>query len=164
MPSWSSSWRVEMLYFIAVFMFLGGFFFISIGRISVNNVKNIRELLEDDKNRQEAKGNLQIIEIRRSRYDFECDAKLIFINHNGKTFTYNERFFASNSKAIFLREYENTGEIPVTVIYDKRLPSKHFIKELKPLEVNENSKVGYTVIGILFMLLGIFIVVVNFKV
>lgn len=139
MPSWSSSWRVEMLYFIAVFMFLGGFFFISIGRISVNNVKNIRELLEDDKNRQEAKGNLQIIEIRRSRYDFECDAKLIFINHNGKTFTYNERFFASNSKAIFLREYENTGEIPVTVIYDKRLPSKHFIKELKPLEVNENS-------------------------
>ena len=82
----------------------------------------------------------------------------------GKTFTYNERFFASNSKAIFLREYENTGEIPVTVIYDKRLPSKHFIKELKPLEVNENSKVGYTVIGILFMLLGIFIVAVNFKV
>ena len=120
--------------------------------------------MEDDKNRQEAKGNLQIIEIRRSRYDFECDAKLIFINHNGKTFTYNERFFASNSKAIFLREYENTGEIPVTVIYDKRLPSKHFIKELKPLEVNENSKVGYTVIGILFMLLGIFIVAVNFKV
>ena len=118
-----------MLYFIAVFMFLGGFFFISIGRMSMDNVKNIRELLEDDKNRQEAKGNLQIIEIRRNRYDFECDAKLIFINHNGKTFTYNERFFASNSKAIFLREYENTGEIPVTVIYDKRLPSKHFIKE-----------------------------------
>ena len=116
-----------MLYFIAVFMFLGGFFFISIGRMSMDNVKNIRELLEDDKNRQEAKGNLQIIEIRRSRY-------------------------------------ENTGEIPVTVIYDKRLPSKHFIKELKPLEVNENSKVGYTVIGILFMLLGIFIVAVNFKV
>ena len=140
-----------MLYCIAVFMFLGGFFFISIGRMSVDNVKNIRELLEDDKNRQEAKGNLQIIEIRRSRYDFECDAKLIFINHNGKTFTYNERFFASNSKAIFLREYENTGEIPVTVIYDKRLTSKHFIKELKSLEVNENSKIGYTVIGILFM-------------
>ena len=76
-----------MLYFIAVFMFLGGFFFISIGRISMDNVKNIRELLEDDKNRQEAKGNLQIIEIRRSRYDFECDAKLIFTNQNGKEFS-----------------------------------------------------------------------------
>ena len=153
-----------MLYFIAVFMFLGGFFFISIGRMSVDNVKNIRELLEDNKNRQEAKGNLQIIEIRRSRYDFECDAKLIFTNQNGKEFSYKETYFSFNSKASFLREYENTGEIPVTVIYDKRLPSKHFIKELKPLEVNENSKVGYTVIGILFMLLGIFIVAVNFKV
>ena len=153
-----------MLYFIAVFMFLGGFFFISIGRMSVDNVKNIRELLEDDKNRQEAKGNLQIIEIRRSRYDFECDAKLIFTNQNGKEFSYKETYFSFNSKASFLRKCENTGEIPVTVIYDKRLPSKHFIKELKPLEVNENSKVGYTVIGILFMLLGIFIVAVNFKV
>ncbi|WP_405347259.1 hypothetical protein KST14_00945 [Fusobacterium animalis] len=153
-----------MLYFIAVFMFLGGFFFISIGRISMDNVKNIRELLEDDKNRQEAKGNLQIIEIRRSRYDFECDAKLIFTNQNGKEFSYKETYFSFNSKASFLRKCENTGEIPVTVIYDKRLPSKHFIKELKPLEVNENSKVGYTVIGILFMLLGIFIVAVNFKV
>ena len=153
-----------MLYFIAVFMFLGGFFFISIGRMSMDNVKNIRELLEDDKNRQEAKGNLQIIEIRRSRYDFECDAKLIFTNQNGKEFSYKETYFSFNSKASFLIEYENTGEIPVTVIYDKRLPSKHFIKELKPLEVNENSKVGYTVIGILFMLLGIFIVAVNFKV
>lgn len=130
----------------------------------MDNVKNIRELLEDDKNRQEAKGNLQIIEIRRSRYDFECDAKLIFTNQNGKEFSYKETYFSFNSKASFLRKCENTGEIPVTVIYDKRLPSKHFIKELKPLEVNENSKVGYTVIGILFMLLGIFIVAVNFKV
>ena len=153
-----------MLYFIAVFMFLGGFFFISIGRMSMDNVKNIRELLEDDKNRQEAKGNLQIIEIRRSRYDFECDAKLIFTNQNGKEFSYKETYFSFNSKASFLRKCENKGEIPVTVIYDKRLPSKHFIKELKPLEVNENSKVGYTVIGILFMLLGIFIIAVNFKV
>lgn len=152
-----------MLYFIAVFMFLGGFFFISIGRMSMDNVKNIRELLEDDKNRQEAKGNLQIIEIRRSRYDFECDAKLIFINHNGKTFTYNERFFASNSKASFLKKCENKGKVPVTVIYDKSLPSKHFVKELKPLEVNKNSRVGYTIIGVLFILLGLFIVAVNFK-
>lgn len=152
-----------MLYFIAVFMFLLGFLFISIGRISMDNVKNIRELLEDDKNRQEAKGNLQIIEIRRSRYDFECDAKLIFTNHNGKTFTYNERFFASNSKASFLKKCENKGKVPVTVIYDKSLPSKHFVKELKPLEVNKNSRVGYTIIGVLFILLGLFIVAVNFK-
>ena len=152
-----------MLYFIAVFMFLGGFFFISIGRMSVDNVKNIRELLEDDKNRQEAKGNLQIIEIRRSRYDFECDAKLIFTNQNGKEFSYKETYFSFNSKASFLWKCKDKGEVPVTVIYDKHLPSKHFVKELKPLEVNKNSRVGYTIIGVLFILLGLFIVAVNFK-
>lgn len=152
-----------MLYFIAVFMFLGGFFFISIGRISMDNVKNIRELLEDDKNRQEAKGNLQIIEIRRSRYDFECDAKLIFTNQNGKEFSYKETYFSFNSKASFLRKCENKGKVTVTVVYDKSLPLKHFVKELKPLEVNKNSRVGYTIIGVLFILLGLFIVAVNFK-
>ena len=152
-----------MLYFIAVFMFLGGFFFISIGRMSVDNVKNIRELLEDDKNRQEAKGNLQIIEIRRNRYDFECDAKLIFTNQNGKEFSYKETYFSFNSKASFLRKCENKGKVTVTIIYDKSLPSKYFVKELKPLEVNKNSRVGYTIIGVLFILLGLFIVAINFK-
>lgn len=153
-----------MLYFIAVFMFLGGFFFISIGRMSMDNVKNINELLADNKNIQETKGSLQVTEIRSTRYSFECDCELIFTNQNGKEFSYKETYSNFNSKASFLRKCENRREIPVTVIYDKRLPSKHFIKELKSLEVNENSKVGYTVIGILFMLLGIFIVAVNFKV
>ena len=153
-----------MLYFIAVFMFLGCFLFISLGRISSDNTKDINAFFADNRNIQETKGSLQVIEIRSTRYSFECDCELIFINHNGKEFSYKETYSGFNSKAIFLREYENRGEIPVTVIYDKRLPSKHFIKELKSLEVNENSKVGYTVIGILFMLLGIFIVAVNFKV
>ena len=54
-------------------------------------------------------------------------------------------------------------KVTVTVIYDKSLPSKHFVKELKPLEVNKNSRVGYTIIGVLFILLGLFIVAVNFK-
>ena len=152
------------MYFIAVILFLLGFLSISLGRISSDNVKDISELLADDRNIQETKGSLQVIEIRSTRHSFECDCELIFTNQNGKEFSYKETYFSFNSKASFLREYENTGEIPVTVIYDKRLPSKHFIKELKPLEVNENSKVGYTVIGILFMLLGIFIVAVNFKV
>lgn len=152
------------MYFMAVIMFLLGFLFISLGRISSDNVKNINALLSDDRNIQETKGSLQVIEIRSTRYSFECDCELIFTNQNGKEFSYKETYFSFNSKASFLRKCENKGKVPVTVIYDKRLPSKHFIKELKPLEVNENSKVGYTVIGILFMLLGIFIVAVNFKV
>ena len=163
MPSWSSSWRVKMLYFIAVFMFLGGFFFISIGRMSMDNVKNIRELLADNKNIQETKGSLQVTEIRSTRYSFECDCELIFTNQNGKEFNYKETSSNFNSKASFLRKCENKGKVTVTVIYDKSLPSKHFVKELKRIEVNKNSRVGYTIIGVLFILLGLFIVAVNFK-
>jgi len=151
------------MYFMAVIMFLLGFLFVSLGRISSDNVKDINELLVDNRNIQETKGSLQVIEIRSTRYSFECDCELIFTNQNGKEFSYKETYFSFNSKASFLRKCENKGKVPVTVIYDKSLPSKHFVKELKPLEVNKNSRVGYTIIGVLFILLGLFIVAVNFK-
>ena len=151
------------MYFMPVIMFLLGFLFISLGRISSDNVKDISELLADDRNIQETKGSLQVIEIRSTRHSFECDCELIFTNQNGKEFSYKETYFSFNSKASFLRKCENKGKVPVTVIYDKSLPSKHFVKELKPIEVNKNSRVGYTIIGVLFILLGLFIVAVNFK-
>jgi hypothetical protein len=148
---------------MAVIMFLLGFLFISLGRISSDNIKDINALLVDNRNIQETKGSLQVIEIRSTRYSFECDCELIFTNQNGKEFSYTETYFSFNSKASFLRKSENKGKVPVTVIYDKSLPSKHFVKELKPIEVNKNSRVGYTIIGVLFILLGLFIVAVNFK-
>ena len=152
------------MYFIVVTMFLLGFLSISLGRISSDNVKDISELLADDRNIQETKGSLQVIEIRSTRHSFECDCELIFTNQNGKEFSYKETYFDFNSNSSFLWKCKDKGKVPVTVIYDKHLPSKHFVKELKPLEVNKNSRVGYTVIGILFILLGVFIVAVNFKV
>ena len=151
------------MYFMAVIMFLLGFLFISLGRISSDNIKDINALLVDNRNIQETKGSLQVIEIRSTRYSFECDCELIFTNQNGKEFSYKETYFSFNSKGSFLRKCENKGKVPVTVIYDKSLPSKHFVKELTPLEVNKNSRVGYTIIGVLFILLGLFIVAVNFK-
>lgn len=151
------------MYFMGVIMFLLGFLFISLGRISSDNIKDINALLVDNRNIQETKGSLQVIEIRSTRYSFECDCELIFTNQNGKEFSYKETYFSFNSKASFLRKCENKGKVPVTVIYDKSLPSKHFVKELKPIEVNKNSRVGYTIIGVLFILLGLFIVAVNFK-
>ena len=151
------------MYFMAVIMFLLGFLFISLGRISSDNIKDINALLVDNRNIQETKGSLQVIEIRSTRYSFEYDCELIFTNQNGKEFSYKETYFSFNSKASFLRKCENKGKVPVTVIYDKSLPSKHFVKELKPIEVNKNSRVGYTIIGVLFILLGLFVVAVNFK-
>ena len=155
--------RGKRMYLIAVIMFLLGFLFISLGQISSDNAKDISELLADNKNIQETKGSLQVTEIRSTRYSFECDWELIFTNQNGKAFSYKETYSNFNSKASFLRKCENKGKVPVTVIYDKSLPSKHFVKELKPLEVNKNSRLGCTIIGILFILLGVFIVAVNFK-
>ena len=151
------------MYFIAVILFLLGFLSISLGRISSDNVKNINALLSDDRNIQETKGSLQVIEIRSTRHSFECDCELIFTNQNGKEFSYKETYFDFNSKASFLWKCKDKGKVPVTVIYDKHLPSKHFIKELKALEINKNSRVGYTIIGVLFILLGLFIVAINFK-
>ena len=149
------------MYFIVVTMFLLGFLSISLGRISSDNVKDISKLLADDRNIQETKGSLQVIEIRSTRHSFECDCELIFTNQNGKEFSYKEKYSNFNSKASFLRKCENKGKVHVTVIYDKSLPSKHFVKELKPLEVNKNSRLGCTIIGILFILLGVFIVAVE---
>ena len=151
------------MYFMGVIMFLLGFLFISLGRISSDNIKDINALLVDNRNIQETKGSLQVIEIRSTRYSFECDCELIFTNQNGKEFSYKETYFDFNSKASFLWKCKDKGKVPVTVIYDKHLPSKHFIKELKALEINKNSRVGYTVIEILFILLGVFIIAVNFK-
>ena len=144
-------------------MFLLGALFISLGRISSDNTKDINAFLVDDRNIKETKGSLQVTEIRSTRYSFECDCVLLFTNHNGKEFSYKETYFDFNSKASFLWKCKDKGKVPVTVIYDKHLPSKHFIKELKPLEINKNSRVGYTIIGVLFILLGLFIVAVNFK-
>lgn len=151
------------MYFIAVIIFLLGITFISLGQISSDKVKDINVLLADERNIQETKGSLQVIQIRSTRHSFECDCELIFTNHNGKEFSYKETYFGFNSKASFLWKCENKEKVPVTIIYDKSLPSKHFVKELKRLEVNKNSRIGCTIIGVLFILLGLFIVAVNFK-
>ena len=151
------------MYFMAVIMFLLGFLFISLGRISSDNIKDINELLEDNRNIQETKGSLQVIETRSTRYSFECDCELIFTNHNGKEFSYRKTYFAFNSNASSLWECENKGKVSVTIIYDKHLPSKHFVKELEPLEVSKNSRIVYPIIGVLFILFAIFKIVVNLK-
>ena len=89
--------------------------------------------------------------------------KIEFKNQNGEIFSYDKTYTPSDSKASFLWKCENKGKVAVTVIYNKRNPNEHYIKELEELKVNENSRIGYTIIGVLFILLGLFIVAVNFK-
>ena len=81
--------------------------------------------------------------------------KIEFKNQDGKVFSYDETYTPSYSKASFLWKCENKGKVAVTVIYNKRNPNKYYIKELKELEVSENSKIVDTIIGGLFILAGL---------
>jgi len=86
---------------------------------------------------------------------WEVQVKIEFKNQNGEIFSYDETYTPSDSKASFLWKCENKGKVAVTVIYNKRNPNKHYIKELKELEVSENSKIVETIIGGLFIFAGL---------
>ena len=81
--------------------------------------------------------------------------RIEFKNQNGEIFSYDKTYTSSESRASFLWKCENKGKVAVTVIYNKRNPNKHYIKELEELKVNENSKIGLTIIGGLFILVGL---------
>lgn len=146
-----------MTYFFALMMAgLGGLFFL-LANQSKDNLIELRQLAKDKDNRCQGEGHLEIINIRNSRNFFECDTRLTFKNQNGKEWVYTETHFGSSSKASFLRDAHKKGEIPVQVIYDKRDPYLHYIKELKPIETNQNSVVGFRIMGGLFILLALII-------
>ena len=81
--------------------------------------------------------------------------KIEFKNQNGEIFSYDKTYTSLESRVSFLWKCENKGEVAVTVIYNKKNPSEYYIKELKELEVSENSKIGLTIIGGLFILAGL---------
>ena len=56
---------------------------------------------------------------------------------------------------LFYGSVKIKGGVAVTVIYNKKNPSEYYIKELKELEVSENSKIGITIIGGLYILAGL---------
>lgn len=148
----------EMMYFIALIMILIGWMFISVGRISSDKEKNINDLVVDGTNVLETEGFLKVIEIRSTRYSFECDCEISFKSQSGKSLRYSKTFFDSDSKASFLRKCEHKDEIPITIIYDKHSPTRFYINELNPQGVNNNSKKAFCLIGSMFILLGLFIV------
>ena len=89
--------------------------------------------------------------------------RIEFKNQNGEIFSYDKTYTSFESRVSFLWKCENKGEVAVTVIYNKRNPNKHYIKELKELEVSENSKIVETIIGGLFILTGLCTIYVGIK-
>ena len=143
-------------FIVAIFIFLIGYLFISMAKISGERANEIKKYLENNKeNLLETKGTLELIKVEGGWRSRSFDVKIEFKNQDGKVFSYDETYTPSDSKASFLWKCENKGKVAVTVIYNKRNPNKHYIKELEELEVSENSKIGLTIIGGLFILAGL---------
>ena len=151
------------IFIVAIFLLLIGYLFISMAKISGEKANEIKKILENNKNLVETEGTLELIKVEGGWRFRSFDVRIEFKNQNEKIFRYDKTYNSTESRASFLWKCENKGNVAVTVIYNKRNPNKHYIKELEELKVNENSRIGYTIIGVLFILLGLFIVAVNFK-
>ena len=151
------------IFIVAIFLLLIGYLFIKIAKISGEKANEIKKILENKKNLLETEGTLEFIKIEGGKNSHSFDIRLKFKNQNGKTFVYDETHSSLNSKASFLLKCENKGEVAVTVIYNKKNPREYYIKELKELEVSENSKIALTIIGGLFILAGLCTIYVGIK-
>ena len=152
------------IFIVAIFSLLIGYLSIGIAKISGEKANEIKKSLENNKeNLLETEGTLELIKVEGGWRFRSFDVRIEFKNQNEKIFRYDKTYNSTESRASFLWKCENKGKVAVTVIYNKRNPNKHYIKELEELKVNENSRIGYTIIGVLFILLGLFIVAINFK-
>ena len=151
-------------FIVAIFLLLTGYLYISIAKISGERANEIKKYLENNKeNLLETKGTLELIKIEGGKNSRSFDVRIEFKNQNGEIFSYDKTYTSFESRVSFLWKCENKGEVAVTVIYNKRNPNKHYIKELEELEVSENSKIGLTIIGGLFILAGLCTIYVGIK-
>ena len=153
------------IFIVAIFLLLIGYLSISVAKISGEKANEIKKSLENNKeNLLETKGTLELIKVEGGSWRFRSfDVRIEFKNQNGKVFSYDETYTPSDSKASFLWKCENKGKVAVTVIYNKKNPREYYIKELKELEVSENSKIGITIIGGLYILAGLCTIYVGIK-
>ena len=151
------------IFIVAIFLLLIGYLSISIAKISGEKVNEIKKSLENNKNLVETEGTLELIKIEGGWRFRSFDVRIEFKNQNEEIFRYDKTYTSSESRASFLWKCENKGEVAVTVIYNKKNPSEYYIKELEELEVSENSKIGLTIIGGLFILAGLCTIYVGIK-
>ena len=152
------------IFIVAIFSLLIGYLSIKIAKISGERANEIKKSLENNKeNLLETEGTLELIKIEGGKNSRSFDVRIEFKNQNGEIFSYDKTYTSFESRVSFLWKCENKGEVAVTVIYNKRNPNKHYIKELEELKVNENSKIGLTIIGGLFILAGLCTIYVGIK-
>lgn len=150
------------IFIVAIFLLLIGYLSIGIAKISGGKANEIKKSLENNKeNLLETEGTLELIKVEGGWRFRSFDVRIEFKNQNEKIFSYDKTYTSTESRASFLLKCENKGEVAVTVIYNKKNPSEYYIKELKELEVSENSKIGLAIIGGLFILSALYIIYVG---
>lgn len=150
------------IFIVAIFLLLIGYLSIGIAKISGEKANEIKKSLENNKeNLLETEGTLELIKVEGGWRFRSFDVRIEFKNQNEKIFSYDKTYTSTESRASFLLKCENKGEVAVTVIYNKKNPREYYIKELKELEVSENSKIGLTIIGGLFILSALYIIYVG---
>lgn len=145
------------IFIVAIFLLLIGYLSIKIAKISGEKAKEIKKSLENNKeNLLETKGTLELIKVEVGSWRFRSfDVRIEFKNQNGKIFSYDKTYTSLESRASFFHKCQNKEKVVVTVVYNKKNPREYYIKELKELEVSENSKIGLTIIGGLYILAGL---------
>ena len=151
-----------MEYVIGILLCLSGYFMIRVGAFQSNNLREFNELFENDRKKKTVSGTIKVLDIRKSRWSFECDIELVFKTPRGKEYRYTETKYSSGSSTRFLSKCKGNGEVPVSVIYNGESPSRHYIEELKEAETMANSSIGFRIIGVLFIIAGILVLGMDF--
>lgn len=151
-----------MEYVIGILLCVSGYFMIRVGAFQSNSLREFNEVFENDRKKKTVSGTIKVLDIRKSRWSFECDIELVFKTPRGKEYRYTETKYSSGSSARFLSKCKGKGEIPVSVIYNGESPDQHYIEELKEAETMANSSIGFRIIGVLFIIAGILVLGMDF--
>lgn len=151
-----------MEYVIGILLCVSGYFMIRLGAFQSNSLREFNELFENDRKKKTVSGTIRVLDIRKSRWSFECDIELVFETPKGREYRYTETKYSSGSSARFLSKCKGKGEVPVSVIYNGESPDRHYIEELKEAETMANSSIGFRIIGVLFIIAGILVLGMDF--
>ena len=151
-----------MEYVIGILLCVFGYFMMRVGAFQSNSLREFNEVFENDRKKKTVSGTIKVLDIRKSRWSFECDIELVFKTPKGREYRYTETKFSSGSSARFLSKCKGKGEIPVSVIYNGEAPDRHYIEELKEAETMANSSIDFRIIGALFIIAGILVLGMDF--
>lgn len=151
-----------MEYVIGILLCVFGYFMIRVAAFQSNNLREFNELFENERKKKTVSGTIRVLDIRKSRWSFECDIELVFKTPKGREYRYTETKFSSGSSARFLSKCKGKGEIHVSVIYNGESPDQHYIEELKEAKTMANSIIAFRFIGVLSIVMGVLVAGMDF--